>query len=76
MRNQFAKDKSLRVMLHGTICNDDFQRSTVLHLYNEYVNENEISILSRAHAFTSVIVAGKRDSRRHSLVQVLVKLSK
>ena len=34
---------------------------------DEYDYEYEIfSILSSAHAWTSVILAGKRDSRRHS----------
>ena len=35
--------------------------------WDEYDNEYEIfSVLSSAHAWTSVILAGKRDSRRYS----------
>ena len=35
-------------------------------LYDEYNYENEIfSLLRSAHAWTSVILAGKDDSRRH-----------
>ena len=40
----------------------------IFRFYDDYDNEYEIfSVVSGARAWTSVILAGKRDSRRHSM---------
>ena len=59
-KGRACSELSLKIILNGTISNDDFQRNTALQSWNKVAcNQNNVSIMLQRYVVLKIVVANR-----------------